>query len=232
MEVSSQARDERFLRQLDIYNPSGQNGSNAVTLIGCGGIGSFTAFGIAKMGVPNITLIDPDTVEEHNIPNQMFYDYHIGQYKVDALAEQITDEFNAVSALSVALPSPDLDQVSGLVISGLDSMEARQEVWESCIKLKPRVTRYIDARLSGQFLIAYVVNPSKMSDVTSYEKTLYSDEEAESISCTARGIIDVGLQVSSLLTRLTRLHFSGQEIPNIVMMNQESYVTTQGGWVE
>lgn len=229
--VESQASDERFLRQLGIYNPAERKG-DSVTFIGCGGIGSFAAAGIAKLGVPRIKLIDPDTVEEHNIPNQNFTEFDVGQPKVDALADRIGDQFNEVDAYQAALPDERVTRLDGLIISGLDSMEARREVWESCIKLKPSVTRYIDARLSGQFIVAYSVNPSMMSDVQSYEKTLHSDDEAEDISCTARGIIDVGLQVASLLTRAARLHFSGAEVPNITIMNQESYVTTQGAWVE
>lgn len=225
------ARNERFLRQLAIYNPS-ERPRDTVTLIGCGGIGSFTALGLAKLGVPNLTLIDPDTVEDHNIPNQMFIPQDIDKYKVAACAAIIeqTNEFCSVDMQPTR--GEEIDKYEGLVISGLDSMDARTTIWESCIKLKPRVTRYIDARLSGQFIIAYSVNPSKASDIKSYEKTLYSDEDAEDISCTARGIIDVGMQVGSMLTRLTRRHFAGEDVPAITMMNQESYVTTQGDWVE
>jgi molybdopterin/thiamine biosynthesis adenylyltransferase len=201
-------------------------------MIGCGGIGSFTALGLAKLGVPNLTFLDPDYVEDHNVPNQLFAPDEISENKALACANmvQVHNEFASVDYH----PSKgeDMEKYEGLVISGLDSMDARKEIWEQCIKLKPRVPLYIDARLSGQFIIAYAVNPCKTSDIKSYELTLHSDEEAEDISCTERGIIDVGLQVASLLTRLVRMHFTGDGIPAITMMNQETYVTTQGAWVE
>jgi len=229
--VSDQAINDRYLRQLSIYNPNDRQ-QDSVTLIGCGGIGSFTASGLAKLGVPNLTLIDPDEVEDHNIPNQLFHRMDVGQSKVSAVADYISDEFNNIDALAVSLPHEDV-ALEGLVISGLDSMQARHDIWHECIRLKPRVTRYLDARISGEFIIVYSVNPSDMNDVRKYEEqALYDDDEAEDISCTARGIIDVGLQVSSLLVRMTRRHFNHDEIKNITMMNQESYVTTQGAWLD
>lgn len=229
--MTDTAHNERFMRQLGIYDPT-QHEHDQVTMIGCGGIGSFTALGLAKLGVPNLTLIDPDQVEDHNIPNQMFWPSMTGTDKVAATAGIIDDEFNNITTYATALPSDEVPPFRGLVLSGLDSMEARSSIWHECIKNKPRINRYIDARLSAQFIVAYAVNPTDPKDVEQYEATLYADDEAEDTLCTERGIIDVGLQVASLLTRATRLHFNGEEVPNITMMNQATYVTTQGGWVE
>lgn len=231
--AADNARNERYLRQLGIYNPT-ERRNDKVTFIGVGGIGSFAAFGAAKLGVPNITLIDPDHVEVHNQPNQFFGVGDIGSAKVDAMAGYVIadrDFDGNVETYETDLPSDDVPALEGLVISGLDSMEARTNIWNECIRLKPRVTRYIDARLSGEFLIAYAVNPSDMHDIEKYEATLYSDEEGEDLLCTERGIIDVGMQIGSLLVRAMRKHFNGDDIPNITMMNQASYVTTQGAWI-
>jgi hypothetical protein len=164
----------------------------------------------------------------------LFAPDEVTQTKASTIASMIqtNNDQAAVDYYEIKMPSDEPGRLSGLVISGLDSMEARTEIWNESIKLNPRISLYIDARLSGQFIIAYSVNPAKMSDIESYEKTLYSDDEAEAISCTSRGIIDVGLQVSSMLTRAARLHFGGGNVPAITMMNQETYTTTQGDWVE
>ena len=74
-------------RQLDILNPS--DIVFPVSIIGCGGIGSPTALMLSKVGYPEINLIDPDLVEEHNLPNQLFPLSAIGQKKVDACAEMM-----------------------------------------------------------------------------------------------------------------------------------------------
>ena len=39
-------------------------------LVGAGGIGAATALCMAKVGFECLTVMDFDTVEEHNIPNQ------------------------------------------------------------------------------------------------------------------------------------------------------------------
>lgn len=231
--MTTQAQNDRFMRQLGIYNP-GEHAADKVTMIGCGGIGSFTALGLAKLGVPHVVLIDGDTVEDHNVPNQMFTTDDIAHHKVDAAAGlmRLTNEFANIESYAFKLPNDAIPPLDGLVISGLDSMSARKEIWEQCIKLKPGITRYIDARLSGEFIIAYCVDPTNMQDCAKYEEqALFDDGEAEELLCTERGIIDVGLQVASLLVRATRKHFNGDELPSITMMNQASYVTTQGAWV-
>jgi tRNA A37 threonylcarbamoyladenosine dehydratase len=60
-----------FLRQLDIADPS-QFKDKPVTVIGAGGIGAAMVVALAKTGFENITVYDFDTVEEHNLPNQLF----------------------------------------------------------------------------------------------------------------------------------------------------------------
>lgn len=221
---------DRFARQLGIYNPENRN--DEATFIGVGGIGSFAAFGAAKLGVPRITVIDPDTVEEHNVPNQFYDGSQPGESKVEAIASYIHAHGLEphVETHMVELPHPDVT-LNGLVISGLDSMKARASIWEESIKLNPRVTRYIDARLSGEFIAIYTVNPSNMDDIKGYEQTLHSDEEGEEVSCTERGIIDVGLQVGSLLTRSVRRHFNHEELKPMTLCNHHTLTTSQFDWM-
>jgi tRNA A37 threonylcarbamoyladenosine dehydratase len=57
--------------------------------IGCGAVGSFTAFALAKMGVGSIKVYDPDRVEIHNLPNQMFAAQDCGLYKAEALRDMV-----------------------------------------------------------------------------------------------------------------------------------------------
>lgn len=228
------ALTEKYARQLGIYNPE-DNPHDSVTFIGVGGIGSFAAFGAAKLGIPNITLIDPDVVELHNQPNQFYGEGDIGDSKVYALAGHIRADrgfHGELTAYVAKAPGFDasLDRLGGVVVSGLDSMEARQSVWEECIKLNPAVPLYLDARISGEFIVIYACNPTDMGDIEAYERTLYSDDEAEAIACTERGIIDVGLQVGSMVTRLLRRHFTGKEIDRTTMMNQDTLTATTGGW--
>lgn len=231
MTTTANRTADRFARQLGIYNPEHRNDS--VTFIGVGGIGSFAAFGAAKLGIPNITLIDPDAVEDHNIPNQFYDDTQIGEHKVEAIALHLQAHAlePRINTWGLKLPDPDV-RLSGLVVSGLDSMQARHDIWHECIKLNPRVPRYFDARISGEFIMILAPNPTDMNDIAAYERDcLYSDEEGEELMCTERGIIDVGMQVGSLLTRMVRRHFTGEEIPKMTLFNQNTLTPTQSDWM-
>ena len=226
------ARNDRlFRRQLGLFNPSEYPGASA-TFIGVGGIGSFAAFGAAKLGIPNIRLIDPDVVEEHNAPNQFSPISRVGEAKVDALAAEIQAHVGDTVAVDAAQDDAAGQLITGPTISGLDSMTARKDVWEGAIKNNPSIPVYMDARLATQIILIYTVCPYNPEDIERYEATLHSDDEAEEASCTARGLIDVGLMVGSVLTRALRLHISGAGMLDpITYINHETLSVTKGGWV-
>ena len=56
-----------------------------IDIIGCGAVGSTIAEQLARLGIKKIHLYDFDTVSEHNITNQMFFNQQIRQEKVVAL---------------------------------------------------------------------------------------------------------------------------------------------------
>lgn len=210
-------------RQRDMFNPLDHQGASC-TLVGCGGIGSPLAIGLSKLGIPKLTLIDPDHVESHNVPNQ-FYTITDGKEernKVTALKE-LCAQFGA-SDIKAVCERVDkcADDLHGLVITGLDSMEARKEVWDM-VKMQTRVERLIDARI-GKFDIAiYVINPCDMDDIKYYEENcLYSDEEAVELACTERAIIDVSFQCAAQLVRMVRKHFNGEDVERTIAFNQDN----------
>lgn len=219
-----------FTRGRDWFDPSKSNAH--VTLVGCGGIGSVTALALAKMGIPRMTLIDGDTVETHNLPNQMFYLGDKGHAKVDALAEMCGDiAVTEIQTHHGFLNTESEIKPHGIVVSGLDSMAAREEVWKT-IRYNPRVTFYIDARLGGESVVVYALDPRRPEQVRGYETTLYSDEDAVEAPCTRRSIIDVGFVVGSLITRTVRRHLAGDHVDPILFWNHESLTATQGVFYE
>ena len=63
-----------------------------VLIIGLGGVGSWVAEGLARSGVGEITLVDPDSVCETNINRQLLaVDSTVGQPKVKALGDRLRD---------------------------------------------------------------------------------------------------------------------------------------------
>lgn len=215
-----------YMRQTDWYDPRVHEGS--VTMIGCGGIGSAAAIALAKLGIPRIRLIDPDGVEPHNLPNQMFDIADVGKPKVEALAERIVamrgDEIDLRTEVTRVTSDGEL-KLGGIVVSGLDSMEARNDVWRGQVAKNAAISLYIDARLGGEKIVLYAINPMEKGGIDLYEETLYSDEDAKEDPCSRRSIIDVGFSTAALITRAVRKHLTGEVVEPILVHNQETFIS-------
>lgn len=79
--------DDLYDRQhdLDLQIP------NSVTIIGAGGVGSWTALNMALAGVQNLYIVDFDSIERHNLNRTPFKEEHIGMMKTTALVDLITE---------------------------------------------------------------------------------------------------------------------------------------------
>ncbi len=63
---------------------------SSVCIVGCGGLGSWTAAALACCGVGRLVLVDDDTVELSNLNRQLLFRYaDIGHLKVDAAADAL-----------------------------------------------------------------------------------------------------------------------------------------------
>lgn len=208
-----------FTRQRDWFDPS-KHSDLHVAIVGCGGIGSPTAFNLAKLGVNEITLIDFDKVEPHNLPNQMFRLEDVGKSKVQAMKEIIESfTFCKVNAVEGKLEDAD-DHLHGIVVSGLDSMKARKALWDM-LRFSMRVPLLIDGRIGGQDVLVHSIRPAEVDDIEYYEKyCMYTDAEGVEAPCTARGIYDVATKTASLITRNVRLWLTGQAVAPTVTHNQ------------
>lgn len=176
-----------YQRQMDLLSPD--EIIFPVIMVGCGGIGTPTVLNLAKAGFENITLIDPDSVEDHNLPNQFFRLSDLERKKVDALKDMVLDFSDCFVKI---IPEFFENQpLSGIVVSGVDSMKSRQAIW-SRVKYNVEVPLYVDGRIGGEILQVFTIRPSQIEDIELYEKHLFPDEEAEELPCTARAIIYTG----------------------------------------
>lgn len=60
-----------------------------VGIIGLGGLGSHVSWMLLRAGVRTLVLADYDRVEESNLSRQGYYPDQIGEWKTEALAEQL-----------------------------------------------------------------------------------------------------------------------------------------------
>ena len=212
--TDNQNLQNRFLRQLDIVPP--EKLAFPITVIGAGAIGSATVVTLAKMGCPNITVWDADTLEDVNIPNQLCKPTLIGRPKVEALAELVY-ELTEIQIKQVSRRYMG-QRLKGVVIVTVDNMTTRQKVWKR-VRLNRKIPLLIDARMGAEFARIYAVFPTNDRDADLYEQNLYSSEDAEHLPCSARSIIYCPTVIAGYIALLVKQHAVGQPLPREVLID-------------
>lgn len=86
--LSGSEIDFAYARSLPERFANGRQGAIAkkkILVVGCGGIGSNACIALSEYNVP-FTVIDFDTIEEHNIQAQPFFKQYVGKKKTEAIA--------------------------------------------------------------------------------------------------------------------------------------------------
>ena len=203
---------DRFIRQRDIIPPE-KLATLEVTVIGAGAVGSFTCLTLAKMGVTNITVYDGDTVEEHNLPNQWYRSRDLGRKKVEALAEII---FDFTDVMLTTHPHHYIhENLTGIVICAVDTMDTRLLLWREVKKFKPEL--YIDARMGAEVGKIHVVHPSDPASRRKYEEDLYPSSEALHAPCTAKATVYCAAGLGAYIADIVAGHVLGRTLRSIVV---------------
>ncbi len=116
-------------KSYDFFHPEDCKGR--IHIIGCGAIGSTLAEELVRYGIEKITLYDFDTVESHNIANQIYTEADIGKTKVQALSEyllKINPELS--NHLKVVGKGYVNQRLSGYVFLCVDNIELRRKIVE------------------------------------------------------------------------------------------------------
>ncbi len=133
-------------KHLEFFNPMNIIKKNIeVNIIGIGAVGSFIALQLAKLGVPRLTLWDFDTVDDHNITNQVYCFNDIGKKKTDALEEHLKAQNPEIEIVKRDRWNPG-DAVSGVIFLEVDKMDVRQAFVDDN-QYNPMIQAVIDARI-------------------------------------------------------------------------------------
>ena len=202
-----------FQRQVGIFDPK-KFKDIEVSIIGTGAVGSFIALAVAKMGLSNIHLFDPDMVSEHNLPNQFYRIEDIGKHKVKALAE-IIEDFSGVKP-EIRSEHYSGAKLKGIVIVAVDSMDARKTIW-LLLRRQPLIGLMIDVRMGGEVAWVLAINPGL--DREYYEGTLYSSDEALHLACTEQSIIYTVLGTACASSAIVKSYLLNQPIPKELILD-------------
>lgn len=112
-------------KSYEFFKP--EKDQSRIHILGCGSVGSTVAENLARCGVTKMTFWDFDTVEGHNICNQMFREKDVGKLKVEALRDIIT-EINPAAAKDIKLEPKGWQGkiLSGYVFLAVDSIDVRK----------------------------------------------------------------------------------------------------------
>ena len=195
-----------------------------IYIVGAGNIGSWTALALMKLGCQNVTVIDFDRVEEHNVGSQLYNDADTGETKVQAMADRIRLLApNTPSVIERAwTPQEDLEGYD-IIISAVDSIEVRASLFRS---LQGSRKVFIDGRMGGNSLTVYTVHMDNPDEVRLYEQTLFEKGEALEIPCSERSVVYncfvMAGMIANMVTHVANNHATTPEL-EIDLMNLTMY---------
>lgn len=190
-----------------------------ITLVGLGGIGSWTALNLSRIG-HELYLVDGDTVDETNVRGgQMYKMSDIGKTKALAVHE-ICREMGCVNCLDVIEENynEETHGMTDICICGLDNMAARKEVFIAWEKHLNHLASegggmedclFIDGRLLLENMEIFTIKGDDEEAITKYKaEHLFDDSEVTDLDCTTKqctfsAMIIAGMITSALCNFLT-----------------------------
>ena len=180
---------DRDIRQRNLVPPARLAQCHAV-VIGVGAVGRQVALQLAAVGVPQMTLIDHDTVAVENLAPQGFWESDLGRTKVEAVAEIAKRQFSDIAITCV----PERFRASSVrtwsstkeivIFCAVDDIETRKLIWQA---VQDVAGFFADGRMAAE--VIRVLASGRPAVDSHYPKTLFSGREAFQGSCTAKSTI-------------------------------------------
>lgn len=164
---------------------------------GAGGIGSWVALLLSRMGVTPI-VYDADLVEEHNLGGQAFFMDSIGLPKVAAL-ERVVKNFSGESMVIIPLMIDENTKANNNCFSAFDNIAARKLLFERWLGIAGANGIFIDGRLEAEQMWIYCIRRDRSLDIEAYRAILnrFNDETLEEAACTFRQTSHAAAMIAS-----------------------------------
>ena len=178
--------------------------STKVLLVGCGGIGSYTAAILARMGIGSITLVDFDRVEDTNVATQDLPVGYIGLLKVEAIEGCI---FSINPNVDVTLYSthfaPRHLSKDQILIAAVDSIKVRQEIYKVFEAQASPGQILIDPRMGAESFELWVIRRGSEFE-QEYKRSLFDPTPRAELPCGARAIAYTGAFAGAITASAVR----------------------------
>lgn len=164
---------------------------------GAGGIGSNTAYNLARSVSAKIFIVDNDIVSEHNVGTQFFNRNNINAKKVHSV--DLNVKFFDCLGTIVPIPTKIDDSCyRPISIAAFDNMAARKQLFDIWKSHDDRML-FIDGRLNATLYEVYSVIPGREYQ---YEETLFDDNNADDGECTFKQTSHFGMLIGSRITQI------------------------------
>lgn len=198
--------------------------NTGIHLLGLGGIGSNALYYLYKTIPASYYIQDMDTVEALNVGTQFYGVDDLDSKKTIAMynrLSQFTGNIYDRNIQTVNTKFEENDSTLDYVISALDNMKTRKDIYESW---KERSSRkiLIDGRLRAEYYEVFTVVPGREEE---YEKTLFDDSEVDATPCTFKQTAYFGGLIGARITHvlvnyLSNVHY-GEELYPVPFMIKE-----------
>lgn len=181
-----------------------------ILIIGTGDIGSFLTQYLDKVGLYNITVADPDSVETKNLTYQNFKRGHVGQNK----ASVMMNEYESVNHYS-KFPILTEKQMQGyeLVICCVDNLSVRRTLYNTSIK-------WLDLRAQGRnaAMVSHLADP-KMYDTLLAGKDGSFSCQGDSWDGTNSNVHFMQVAIAGLGAQWIQRYFNEEEVRDYMVVN-------------
>ena len=198
-----------------------------IHIIGCGAIGSHVAEQLTRLGCTNIHLWDFDKVEPKNITNQMFLDSDIGEEKVNAVANMMTNINSEIKITKHPKGIVPPYIINGHVFLCVDNIDLRREIVKAN-KGNPNCIDFHDFRMrltDAQYYFADRSEPIQMDNLLA--SMAFTHEEA--VDATPQSACGVELSVIYTVKNIVTYgmrnfvgFLQGAQAKNVILTDMES----------
>lgn len=180
-----------------------------ISILGVGGIGSWTALLLSRMG-HNIFIYDDDRIEASNLGGQLYKIQDVGRAKTESIAQTVTEYSGDVTIIDMGRYEKG-SGLSNITILAFDNMKYRKEAAEEWFEnqidkkrnntsVEGEVNILIDGRMEAETAIIYAVD--RPSRYNKWMEEWFPDERVPDAPCSFRATSHNGAMIASMITSI------------------------------
>lgn len=193
--------------------------NKTIIVAGCGGIGSWVIFLLARVRPASLFIYDDDVVEAANMSGQLYNQDDIDIPKVTAITNTANSYSNYLNIFAINEKYTSECEATDIMICGFDNMRARNTFFtnwlrhiESKSEKKRSTCLYLDGRLNAEEFQIFCIKGDDTYNIDRYKREfLFSDSEADATICSYKQTTFCASMIASYIVNLF-VNFCANEV--------------------